>query len=245
MSKTFFNWSGGKDSALALHRLREIGRPQISCLLTTVNEKFNRISMHGVRRELLGQQAAAIGIPLVEVLLPEMPDMDTYERIMGDKLFELKVNGFGTSVFGDIFLEDLKKYREEKLSKLGLKCLFPLWNARTDKLVEEFIELGFKAITVCVNDKYLGREFVGRIIDKSFLSDLPRGVDPCGENGEFHSFVYDGPIFSMPVKIDKGEIIYRKYGRKEPLGDKHKVEKDGIEDPFENGFWYCDLLTVG
>ena len=200
-TKAVFNWSGGKDSALALHNIIGEGEPSISCLLTTVNKSFGRVSMHGVRTGLIERQAELIGIPLVQVELPEMPDMPTYEKLMLERLLKLTEDGVQTAVFGDIFLDDLRKYREDKLSTIGMNCLFPIWKIPTRSLIEEFIELGFKAITVCVDEKHLDRSFVGRAIDRSFIDDLPPNVDPCGENGEFHSFVYDGPIFSQPVYL--------------------------------------------
>ncbi len=237
-SDAVFNWSGGKDSALALHKIILDGAPQIARLLTTVNESVGRVSMHGVRTELLERQAELIGIPLVQVKLPEMPDMLTYEEVMMEQLLKLTEEGIRTAVFGDIFLDDLRKYREEKLSAIGMNCLFPLWKSPTTTLVEEFIDLGFKAITVCVDERRLDRSFVGRLIDRSFIADLPPGVDPCGENGEYHSFVYDGPIFKEPIRLKKGEIVYRKYS-------KPRSESGGggsSPDPFDTGFWYCDLL---
>lgn len=232
-----FNWSGGKDSAFALHKYIQHDNPEISCLLTTVNESFNRVSMHGVRTELLERQAENIGIPLVKVMLPEMPDMPTYEKIMRGSLIKLKADGIRTAVFGDIFLEDLRKYREEKLAELDFKCLFPLWKIPTKKLIAEFIDIGFKAVTVCVDERFLDKSFVGRGIDRSFVNELPDNVDPCGENGEFHSFVYDGPIFKEPVEFKTGEIVYRKYSRHGQEG-----EPDDTTAPFDTGFWYCDLL---
>jgi len=219
----------------------EVRNPVISCLLTTVNESFQRVSMHGVRVELLEQQADNIGIPLMKVMLPEMPDMATYEASMVQALTKLKSDGAETCVFGDIFLEDLRKYREEKLAVLDMKCLFPLWKIPTDKLIRGFIDLGFKAITVCVDEKRLDKSFVGRVIDDSFVRDLPPDVDPCGENGEFHSFVYDGPIFMQPVRIKRGEIVHRKYSR--PT-EKKESRDDSQPDPFDTGFWYCDLLPA-
>lgn len=242
MEKVFFNWSGGKDSALALHKYSEGHRQEVSCLLTTINEKYDRVSMHGVRTGLLEEQAEKIGIPLVKVILPEMPDMPTYERLMNDNLLKLKREGFSSAVFGDIFLEDLRKYREEKLAELNFKCIFPLWKLSTKRLIEEFVELGFKAITVCVDSKFLGKSFVGRTIDASFVHALPGNVDPCGENGEFHSFVYDGPIFRAPVKFQIGETVYRKYSRQQQGEGSSGTPTDTKADPFDTGFWYCDLV---
>lgn len=240
--KAVFNWSGGKDSSLALHKYIQHGNPEISCLLTTVNESFNRVSMHGVRTELLERQAENIGIPLVKVMLPEMPDMPAYEKIMTEYLLKLKSDGVRTAVFGDIFLEDLRKYREDKLAQIDIECAFPIWKIPTKELVEEFIDLGFRAVTVCVDERFLDKSFAGRTIDRSFVKDLPDNVDPCGENGEFHSFVYDGPIFRKPVEFSKGEIVYRKYTRQEQKEELDGKTGSDAPDPFDTGFWYCDLV---
>lgn len=241
--KSVLNWSGGKDSALALHRVLESGTRAVSCLLTTVNETYDRVSMHGVRTPLMQAQASEIGIPLMTVMLPEMPDMPTYERIMEDNLVRLKGEGIRSAIFGDIFLEDLRKYREDKLAAIGMECVFPLWKIPTDRLIDEFIRLGFKAIAVCVDERFLDRRFAGREIDRDFVNSLPENVDPCGENGEFHTFVYDGPIFKKPVKFTKGEIVYRKYSRQSE-NKSAESRASSANDPFDTGFWYCDLLPV-
>ena len=242
--KVIFNWSGGKDSAFCLYKILQEQRYEIICLLTTISQPFQRISMHGVRVELLDIQAERIGLPLLKIQIPEMPTMEVYDNTMAEALMDLKNQGVTTSVFGDIFLEDLRKYREDKLAELNLKGVFPLWKIPTTKLIREFIDSGFKAITTCVNDKYLDKSFVGRIIDNDFLNDLPDGVDLCGENGEYHSFVFDAPFFSKPIQFEKGEIVYRKYTESEP-DDKSKVDSNVANNtvsPFDNGFWYCDLL---
>ncbi|MCH7534572.1 MAG: diphthine--ammonia ligase, partial [Bacteroidetes bacterium] len=209
--KAIFNWSGGKDSAFCLHRLMQSDEFEITTLLTSVNAHFNRISMHGVRVDLLEQQAKSIGLPLYKLELPETPSMKEYEELMTAALNEIKSDGVTHSIFGDIFLEDLKVYREKQLKKIGLEAVFPIWKMPTDQLVREFIDLGFKAVIVCHNDKYLDKSFSGRLIDHDFLNDLPDDVDPCGENGEFHSFVYDGPIFREPIEITIGEKVYKEY----------------------------------
>lgn len=172
--------------------------------------------------------------------IPEMPTMENYETVMRTTLGDLKNNGATACIFGDIFLEDLRKYRETKLTELKLKGLFPLWKIPTDKLIREFLDLGFKTIITCVNEKYLDKSFAGRIIDNDFLNDLPDNVDPCGENGEFHTFVFDGPIFREPIPFDKGEIVYRKYSS--PTANDNSTDKKITDNPFDNGFWYCDLL---
>ncbi len=242
--KVVFNWSGGKDSALCLYRVLALGEYDVSYLLTSVNEQYRRISMHGVRIELLKQQAANIGIPLIKMFMPEMPDMKTYEAIMKETLTLLKNEGMEGCIFGDIFLEDLRKYRENKLAEMNLKGIFPLWKISTGQLIREFISLGFKAVVVCVNDKFLDRSFVGRVIDDSFLKDLPSNVDPCGEYGEFHSFVYNGPIFKKPIAFRSGEIVYRKYSAAQQNGDSQYDCNSSNSNPFDSGFWYGDLLPV-
>lgn len=237
--KAFFNWSGGKDSALALYKLMCEKNYTIETLLTSVSEQYQRISMHGVRTELLDEQAKSIGLPLTKLMIPENPTMEIYEKAMSEVVLKLKAEGITNSVFGDIFLEDLRKYREDKLAHLGLKVVFPLWKRSTDDLIREFLDLGFKTITTCVNEKYLDKSFVGRIIDQAFLKDLPENVDPCGENGEFHTFVFEGPIFKHPILFEKGEIVYRKYTN--PNQDQNN-DPCKTDDPFNTGFWYCDLL---
>jgi len=239
--KVIFNWSGGKDSALCLYKILQTQQYDVMCLLTSISEPYQRISMHGVRDDLLETQAESIGLPLLKVQIPEMSSMEIYEKVMTTALTDLKTKGATASVFGDIFLEDLRKYRENKLSELNLKGVFPLWKIPTDKLVREFIDLGFKTIITCVNEKYLDKSFAGRIIDNDFLKDLPDNVDPCGENGEFHTFVFDGPIFKKPVSFDKGETVFRKY-TPEKQNDESKNNKDNHDSPFDNGFWYCDLI---
>ena len=235
--KAFMNWSGGKDSALALYHTLNNKNFSVEKLLTTVNNKYKRISMHGVREELLQQQAAALQIPLQKIILDDQPSMNDYEMQMTEALKQLKDEKFTHSIFGDIFLEDLKTYRESQLAKLKLNAVFPLWKKDTTKLIREFIDLGFKTVIVCVNEKYLDKSFCGRIIDEKFLEDLPPNVDACGENGEFHTFVFDGPIFKSPIEFTKGEIVYKEY----------KTPDDGNKECFTTplpvtGFYFIDLL---
>lgn len=241
MNKALFNWSSGKDSALALYKIQQNPEFEINCLLTSVNQQFQRISMHGVRVELLEQQAESIGIPLEIMQIPEMPTMEVYENVMQKTLEKLKNKGITHSVFGDIFLEDLRQYREDKLATMGFKGVFPIWKIPTHDLIQEFITLGFKTIVVCVNEKYLDKSFVGRIIDQQFIDDLPENVDVCGENGEFHTFSFDGPIFSKPIDFEIGEIVYRKYEK--PKQDSSNIACDTNDtSAFDFGFWYCDLI---
>lgn len=196
--------------------------------------------MHGVREELLDTQAEAIGIPLQKLILSEQPSMQEYETYMMKTMHKLHDESFTHSVFGDIFLEDLKVYRETQLAKAGMTAVFPLWKRDTSELIHEFIDLGFKTIIVCVNEKYLDKSFCGRLIDKEFIKDLPANVDVCGENGEFHTFVYEGPIFKNPVAFTKGEVVYKKYEPPKNASDTCFTK----EDPTQYGFYFCDLLPV-
>jgi uncharacterized protein (TIGR00290 family) len=233
--KAIFNWSGGKDSALALHKVIVSGEYDVKYLLTTVSSGFKRIIQHGVREELLEAQAESIGIPLHKLFLPENPDMEIYNSVIRESLMKFKEENIHTGIFGDIFLEDLRKYREEKLAEVNVNAVFPLWKMNTHELIKNFVESGFKAVIVCVNENYLDKSFAGREIDKNFINDLPAGVDPCGENGEYHSFVYDGPIFRKPVKFKRGEIIKKIYVSSNDNSDKYTSVPETV-------FRYCDLI---
>ncbi|MBL8034228.1 MAG: adenine nucleotide alpha hydrolase [Leptospiraceae bacterium] len=226
--KTFFNWSTGKDSAFALYLMQREGNFAVSHLLTSVNAEHNRVSMHGLRRILLEQQAAATGLPLITVELSETPSMAEYEQKFGDAVQSLSAQGFTHAAFGDIFLADLRRYREEKLSPVGIKAAFPLWKRDTAKLIREFLALGFRAVTVSVSADKLGADFVGREVDEAFLADLPSGVDPCGENGEFHTFCYAGPVFAREIGFRIGEKVWR-------------GPKSSNTTVAEHGHWYADL----
>jgi uncharacterized protein (TIGR00290 family) len=236
--KAIFNWSGGKDSSLALYKALLQDEYEINYLLTTVSSSFRRIIQHGVKEKLLEMQAESIGIPLYKLFMPENPDMDIYNSLIKKTLIEFKEQKIFTGIFGDIFLEDLRKFREEKSSEVDFKAVFPIWKSSTKDLIKEFIDLGFKAVLVCVNENFLDKSFAGREIDYDFIRDLPADVDPCGENGEFHSFVYDGPIFKRPVKFQRGEIIRKIY---HPSNDDKLKNADYKPAP-EIVFWYCDLL---
>ena len=237
-TKAFMSWSGGKDAALSLHRVLQDKKYTVDCLLTNVNASVDRISMHGVRRELLKEQSKSIGIDLQTVELPDQPEMSIYEELMKAKISTLREQGYETALFGDIFLEDLRAYRENQLSAAGMQCAFPLWKIPTATLMKEFIQLGFKAIVVCVNSQLLSSDFCGRLIDESFIKDLPSDVDLCGENGEYHSFVFDGPLFKYPIDYKKGAVVQRSYPMPEatdglcPLSpQKQKYD-----------FYFCDLF---
>jgi uncharacterized protein (TIGR00290 family) len=240
--KAIFNWSSGKDSALSLYKILQNPDYKIEYLLTSVNEQFQRISMHGVRVELLEAQAKSIGLPLKIMQIPEMPTMEVYETVMMQTLTELKKDGITHSVFGDIFLEDLRNYREDQLAKIGFEGVFPIWKIPSKELIDEFLQLGFKTIVVCVNERYLNKSFVGRIIDQEFINDLPENVDLCGENGEFHTFTFDGPIFSEPINFEIGEIVYRKYEKPKTEDLSETACDTSSSDAFDYGFWYCDLI---
>lgn len=232
--KTYFNWSSGKDSALALYYLLQDKRYTVDELITTVNSHYNRVSMHGLRQELLTAQTDALNIKSSLIELPEMPSMEVYEQKMLETVSGLKNKGFTHSAFGDIFLEDLRVYREKQLAKQGLKTVFPIWKRNTKELIHEFLDLGFKTIIVCANSKYFDESFVGTIINKDFIDHLPEEVDPCGENGEFHTFCFDGPIFKNPIPFTIGEKVYREYNA--PKTDNSVCKSDAY------GVWYCDLL---
>lgn len=213
-----FCWSGGKDSAMALHALRADAGCRITALLTTITEEYDRISMHGVRRVLLERQAESLGLPLHLVPIPPQCSNAIYEARMKEALEQHFACGVRKIAFGDIFLADLREYREKNLAQVGMKALFPIWKRDTSELAREFVRQGFRAVTVCVDPRVLDASFAGRELDASFFADLPPGVDPCGENGEFHTFVFDGPIFKTPISCGVGE----------------KVARDG--------FCFCDLL---
>jgi uncharacterized protein (TIGR00290 family) len=204
-----FCWSGGKDSAMALHTLLQDPQVLVVALLTTVTEGYGRISMHGVRRELLRRQAQSIGLPLHEVFIPPVCINSIYEQRMEAALRDYFENGVRKVAFGDIFLEDLRAYREKNLARMGMTALFPIWKRDSRELIDSFHAHGFRSIAVCVNPKLLDRSFAGRELDASFLADLPTQVDCCGENGEFHTFAFDGPIFKEAVHFQVGERVDR------------------------------------
>jgi uncharacterized protein (TIGR00290 family) len=213
------SWSGGKDSCLALYEIQQAQWHPVAALLTTLTRDFDRISMHGVRRELLERQAASLGINLHQVLLSKGATNDEYESKMGEALALYRRQGVTSIVFGDLFLADIRAYRERFLARHNTIGLFPVWLRDTTKFMNEFIELGFKGIVTCVDSSALDQSFAGRLLDKAFLSALPAHVDPCGENGEFHTFVFDGPNFAEPVKFSLGETVLRE------------------------SFWFTDLLA--
>ncbi|MFM7022753.1 MAG: diphthine--ammonia ligase [Flavobacteriales bacterium] len=234
--KAIFCWSGGKDSSYCLHKIFEEGEYEVCYLLTTVNAEFKRISMHGVREELLEKQVAAIGLPLLKVSVSQGTN-DEYEKQMEAMLLKAKSEGIEHVIFGDIFLEDLRTYRENNLAKVGMKGVFPLWKINTQTLINDFIVKGFKTITCCINDEHLDEKWVGREIDSDFVKELPSAVDPCGENGEFHTFCYAGPIFKNEVQFTVGEKVYK------PLIIKTD-DVCAVPESKTKGFWFCDLMPA-
>jgi len=242
--KIIFCWSGGKDSALALNRILQDNRYEVATLLTTCNDHFQRVSMHGVRLELLEQQAEAIGLPLEKVFVSQRSSNEEYQQKMSACLLAHKVRGVTACAFGDIFLEDLKRWREENLAKVGLRGIFPIWKIDSRELIREFFALGFGSVICCTNDAYLGEDAVGRNIDAGFIAALPPEVDPCGENGEFHSFTFAEPIFKQPVRFTVGEKVYRPVEQTHPGAATSPVCLTAGARPVK-GFWFCDLLPDG
>jgi uncharacterized protein (TIGR00290 family) len=240
--KIIFCWSGGKDSALALHRVLREGRYEVVALLTTCSEHFQRVSMHGVRMELLDEQAQAIGIPLEKVFVSQRSSNGEYEQKMGECMKRYKTQGVTAVGFGDIFLEDLKCWREQNLAKIGLRAVFPIWKVDSHELMREFVALEFGSVVCCVNDAYLDERWLGRNLDADFVRSLPGDVDPCGENGEFHSFAFAGPIFKRPIRFHVGEKVYR------PVEQTHPTAASAApctSSPRQTkGFWFCDLLPA-
>lgn len=219
--KIIVSWSGGKDSTLALAAVGRDPGYEVVTLLATVTADYDRVSLHGVRRELLVRQAAALGYPLQITLLSAEGSNEEYEEKMRQTLAHFGAAGVSTVVFGDLYLEEVRAYREKNLQAVGFKGLFPLWGQETGRLAQDFISQGYRAVITCVDTQALKPEFVGREFAPDFLNDLPAGVDPCGENGEFHSFVYDGPLFAQPVGFTLGERVLT-----------------------HNRFYFCDLVPA-
>ena len=207
--KCLLSWSSGKDSAMALYRILAAKDYEVVGLLTTVNDQFHRVSMHGVREELLEMQAQATGLQLEKVMIPYPCPNEVYEEKMRQLLTHWKRKGVTHAIFGDLFLEDIRKYREEKLAQLDLTPVFPLWGKNTAALAAEMLRVGFRAVITCVDPRKLDPKFAGREFDHSLLAELPENVDPCGENGEFHTFVYDGPVFKQSISIRVGDAVNR------------------------------------
>lgn len=231
MNKTLMNWSGGKDSALALWRIQQTNQYDVKTLLTTFNEAYRRVSMHGVREELLDQQARRLGLPMTKLRLPEQSSMGDYQQRMENVLRPIIDQGITHSVFGDIFLEDLRQWRESQLAQVGLTGVFPLWKDTSLDLLNEFWTAGFATIVVSVNAQKLDASFCGRVLDAAFVADLPPDVDPCGENGEFHTFVYQAPYFAEPIHFTIGETVTKEYRFETADGEKQT-----------SAYYFTDLL---
>ncbi len=226
-----FCWSGGKDSAYALHKVLQQDMYDIKYLLSTINGNYKRLSMHGVREELIEMQAKHIGIPLKKVYVYEASN-EEYQKQMNEALLRLQPEGINTVLFGDIFLEDLRTYREQQMAAINMNCVFPIWQMDTKLLLQDFVLLGFKTITCCINNEWLDESWVARLIDEEFIKQLPLQVDPCGENGEYHSFCFDGPIFTTPLQVSVGEKKYQPL----PLSTSNDEQKHNI------GFWFADII---
>ena len=219
MKPIVFSWSSGKDSAMALYRILKSNEYEVVALLTTISSKYDRVSIHGVRKTLLYKQAESIGIPLDIIALSDNPSNEEYEEKMERVMQSYIEKGIRHAAFGDIFLEDLREYRQRKLSLVGMKALFPLWKTDTDELVKSMSIDGFKSIITCVDTQFLSKEFVGKEIDNTLLLKMPTSIDKCGENGEYHSFAYAGPIFHERIEFEIGEKVLR-----------------------DNRFFFCDLI---
>lgn len=227
------SWSGGKDSSLALYDIMRENKYTIVDLHTTFNEETGRVGMHGIKQDLIEQQADSMGIPLKKIIVPSATNNDAYEKAMSDFYSEQVKEGVEAIVFGDIFLEDLKKYRLDLLKSFGLSSIFPIWKKDSLALAKRFSEEGFKAKICCVNHKYLEQTYLGDELDFELMSSFPQPVDPCGENGEFHSFVYEGPIFKWPIQIREGDRVIKSY--------ESKLADDKVES-FSFGF--LEILAV-
>src|SRR5208282_2917263 len=238
-------WSGGKDSALALDRVRRGGEFEIAALITTISREYKRVSMHGVREELVEAQARAIDLPLDKMYVGPDSSNATYVVALRHSLGAWRMRGIKHAVFGDIFLADLRQWRETLLAELGMTGVFPLWQADTRALAGEFVARGFAAVTCCVNDAWLGEKDVGRALDLGFFAGLGPEIDPCGENGEYHSFVHDGPIFRHPVAYSMGEKVYRPLDRPKPPAGGPAIPLPAPHDAGKTkGFWFVDLLPA-
>jgi len=237
LPKAAFFWSGGKDSAYCLQKVLQEKNYEVVYLITTLSLPYRRITMHGIKEELLEKQAEVIGTPLLKFFLSEGTNNE-YEEKMNVILNQLKGKGIETVIFGDIFLEDLRKYRENQLKETGIKAVFPLWKMDTTLLVNDFIKQGFESVTCCVSDAFLDESFVGQKIDSSFLQRLPKQVDVCGENGEFHSFCTSAPYFSEKIEIKVGEKLYK------PLSIKASSDCDLPREDEIKGFWFAELEMI-
>jgi uncharacterized protein (TIGR00290 family) len=216
--KAVLNWSSGKDAALAFHQINEKKEYRIEKLITTLNQDFDRVFMHGTRESLIDAQAAKMNVPLLKIKLPPSPDDALYREAMRSAYSGLKDEGISAAMFGDIFLEDLRAYRDARLAELDLEGIYPLWKRDTKELLTMLEQTGIEAVIVCVNGQVLDKEYLGKKISPALAETFPPGVDPCGENGEFHTFVYNAPFFSSPIDIRLGDVVVREYAPDAPSG---------------------------
>jgi uncharacterized protein (TIGR00290 family) len=207
--RAWLSWSSGKDSAWSLEVIRRQGEFDVQALLTTVNAEFRRVAMHAVRESLLQAQAESTGLPLVTVPIPYPCPNGAYEQAMAASMQRARDEGVTHMIFGDLYLEDIRRYREEKLAGTGITPVFPLWGLDTRQLANEMVEGGLRALLTCVDPGKLDASFAGRLFDADLLADLPEGIDPCGENGEFHTFAFEGPMFRAPIAVERGIVVER------------------------------------
>jgi uncharacterized protein (TIGR00290 family) len=229
------SWSGGKDCAYALYKLLQEAKYEVKYLLSIFNEETRVLNMHRVPEALIEQQAAATGISLLKVFVSDSSN-HTYEKQLARAIEQVTAENIYHIIFGDLFLQDLRKYREVSMQKLGMNCVFPIWQMPSKLLMNDFIEKGFKAITCCIDAAKLPKEFIGRRLEQSFINELPKGIDPCGENGEYHSFCYDAPYFRTPVTIECGRIYFK------PLELK-TLDKAGSASVVQ-GYWFCEIAGI-
>lgn len=234
--KATISWSGGKDAALALYKILQSNEYEVASLHTAFDEKLKRVGMHGIPEALIEQQAASIDLPLEKIYLPVDNTHQSYEEVMEAFCLEQKEKGVEAIVYGDILLEDLKAYREKQLDKVGMKAVFPLWNAPTNSILEEFIEAGLKTLICCLNAEILPKDFLGKTIDKALGKRIAPLADPCGENGEFHTFIYGGPLFKKPLNFEIGEAVLKSYS--------FKKEEEGKEIEAKVDYWFQELLPL-
>lgn len=235
--KVTISWSGGKDSALALFKILQTGEFEITGLHTVINEETKRVGMHGVREELIEAQATSLGLPLTKIYLESSENHSAYKKLTQEFYQQCAAEGIEGVVFGDIFLEDLRQFRESLLRTDRLLGIYPLWQIPTDILINQFIDAGFKTLICSADAKYFSSHQAGKTIDKEFVTSLSSDVDPCGENGEFHTFVYDGPIFNKPIAFRTGEVVKKTYSFQ-------KKNDDGSLQKIESAFWFQDLVPL-
>jgi uncharacterized protein (TIGR00290 family) len=234
--KVTISWSGGKDSALALYKIQLSGDFEVAGLHTVINEETKRVGMHGVREELIEAQAQALNLPLTKIYLERSENHEAYEKLMRTFYDQCAAEKLDGVVFGDIFLEDLRLFREKLLAHSSLQGIFPLWKMDTGILLKDFIHRGFKTVICSANVLHFAAQQVGKTIDEEWILGLPPAIDPCGENGEFHTFLYDGPIFKAPVRFAYGDVVRKTYSYQ-------RVKTDGNIETLETAFWFQDLLS--